>query len=199
MERLSAIVEMNWSEGTEQSADAWTPRFELICQLLRHVKGTGRVEEEEVDGAGIEPTMEWRLRRVEWLDLEVSVAGMPSENVPVNARLHGDDLTVAGRPIQFGADAAKELTIARAPIKIEEITDFSAGLDCDFSRFRPEVGGAIRLHPSSVPPRFPGSELGGSDPMPREVALVQGEKLLLGQFAESSTVCLGDALLVPMR
>ncbi len=107
LERLSAIVEMDWSEGTERSVDVWTPRFELICQLLRHVKGIGRLEEDE--GAVIEPTMEWRLRRLERLDLKISVKGMSAENVPVNARLHEGDLTVAGRPIQFGADAAKEL------------------------------------------------------------------------------------------
>lgn len=33
--------------------------------------------------------------------------------------------------------------------------------------------------------------------MPRQVALVQCEKLPLGQFAESSTVFLGDAFLCP--
>ena len=124
LERLSAIVEMNWSEGTERAAEAWVPRFELICQLLRHVKGSGRMEEEE-DEAGIEPTMEWRLRRVERLDLEVNVEGRPPVNVPVNARLHGGDLTVAGRPIQFGADAAKELLRA---LSFGQRADLSADL-----------------------------------------------------------------------
>ena len=125
LERLSAIVEMNWSEGNEQFADVWTPRFELICQLLRHGKSTGQVEEEEEDGASIEPTIEWRLRRVEWLDLEVSVEDMPSENVPVNARLNEGELTVAGRPIQFGADAAKELLRA---LSFGQRADLSADL-----------------------------------------------------------------------
>ena len=107
---LSAIVEMSWREGDEQAADDWTERFDLICRLLRHVKPSGRAEEEE-GGAGTEPMMEWRLRRVGRLDLEVSVEGQPAENVPVNARLPQGEgaLTVAGRPIQFGADAAKEL------------------------------------------------------------------------------------------
>ena len=124
LERLSAIVEMNWIEGTEQAADAWTPQFELICQLLRHVKGSGWAEVEE-DGASIEPRMEWRLRRVERLDLEVSVEGMSAENVPVNARLHEGNLTVAGRPIQFGADAAKELLRA---LSFSQRADLSADL-----------------------------------------------------------------------
>ena len=124
LERLSAIVEMNWSEGTERDAETWAYRFELICQLLRHVKGSGRMEEEE-DEAGIEPTMEWRLRRVERLDLEVSVEGGPPVNVPVNARLHGGDLTVAGRSIQFGADAAKELLRA---LSFGQRADLSADL-----------------------------------------------------------------------
>ena len=124
LERLSAIVEMNWGEGTEQVVDDWTPRFELICRLLRHVKGSGRMEEEG-DEAGIEPTMEWHLRRVGRLDLEVSVEGRPPVNVPVNARLHGGDLTVAGRPIQFGADAAKELLRA---LSFGQRADLSADL-----------------------------------------------------------------------
>ena len=55
----------------------------------------------------------------------------------------------------------------------------------------------MELHPSGVPPLFPGMKLGGSDPMPREVALVQCEKLPLGQFAESLTVFLGDAFSCP--
>ena len=111
LDRLSAIVERKWREGHEQAVDDWMDRFDLICQLLNHVKGSGQAGQEE-DGAGIEPMMRWRLRRVERLDLEVSVRDSPGENgenVPVNARLHEGTLTVAGRPVQFGADAAKEL------------------------------------------------------------------------------------------
>ena len=46
---------------------------------------------------------------VETLSLSVRVGDADEENVPVNARLHGGRLAVMGRPIQFGADAAKEL------------------------------------------------------------------------------------------
>ena len=49
------------------------------------------------------------MKRVYGLSLRVSFRGEPAEPIPVNARLSGHVLTVAGRPVQFGADAAKEL------------------------------------------------------------------------------------------
>ncbi len=103
---LSSTVEMEWSEGDEQAVDDWIHRFEIICRLLRHVRSSGQAEGNGAAGTG---GREWRLRRVESLHLAVSVEGAPSESVPVHARLHEGSLTVAGRPVQFGADAAKEL------------------------------------------------------------------------------------------
>ena len=41
--------------------------------------------------------------------LDVSFGEAPGERVPVNARLHNDVLTIAGYPVQFSADATKEL------------------------------------------------------------------------------------------
>ena len=50
-----------------------------------------------------------RLIHVNELFLDVSVGSSSAERVPVNARLHEGDLTVAGRSLQFGTDATKEL------------------------------------------------------------------------------------------
>ena len=49
------------------------------------------------------------LRHSRELVLTVRAADGPAERVPVNARMQDDVLTVSGRPVQFGADAAKEL------------------------------------------------------------------------------------------
>ena len=120
---LSSIVKKEWSEEGELPINGWLPRFELVCRLLRHARNSGQTGE---DGdAGTEPKAAWRLRRVARLHLEVSVEGKPPQNVLVNARLYQGDLTVAGRPIQFGADAAKELLRA---LSFGQRTDLSADL-----------------------------------------------------------------------
>ena len=107
---LSTCVTMEWIVGEEKLrvSDDWISRFDLICELLRWVRGR-----EPVEGGGPEfgvvaisgPS----LTHVRRLSLEVSVGHSSAERVPVNARLHGSTLTVAGHPLQFGADAAKEL------------------------------------------------------------------------------------------
>lgn len=104
--RLSSVVEMNWIEGDKELSisNAWGSRFDLICDLLRSVKGSEAHENGESDtGSKME------LLHASKLELHVSVGGRPTESVPVHARLHEGTLTVAGRPVQFGADAAKEL------------------------------------------------------------------------------------------
>ena len=105
---LSSIITMEWSVGDERlpTSDDWAPRFELICELLRRVRGSEPEEGDGTeDGTGTHP----RLIHVSELALDVSVGGSMAEHVPVNARLHEGALTVVGRPLQFGADAAKEL------------------------------------------------------------------------------------------
>ena len=105
---LSSVVTMQWSGGdkTLPLSDAWASRFELICALLREVRGASLLEGGGTDtGTGTGA----RLIHVAELALNVSVGNFPVESVPVNARLHEGTLTVAGRPVQFGADAAKEL------------------------------------------------------------------------------------------
>ena len=101
---LSSAVEMEWSgQVGEPVSPDWGPRFDRVCQLLRAARGTERADDEAGEG----PDME--LRHSRDLALRVSTAGGRAEGVPVNARLQGNVLTVSGRPIQFAADAAKEL------------------------------------------------------------------------------------------
>ncbi len=104
---LSSSVIMEWHcEEETPISDDWVSRFDLTCQLLRRVRGS---EQEESDGAGIETEKLPMLIRVRELALKVRVLNGDSEHVPVNARLHKRALSVAGRPIQFASDAAKEL------------------------------------------------------------------------------------------
>ena len=105
---LSSSVSMEWCGGdqTLPVADDWISRFDLICELLRRVRGS-----EPVEGGrtGTEPGTRPALVHVHELALDVSVGSAAAERVPVNARLHEGALTVAGRPLQFGPDSAKEL------------------------------------------------------------------------------------------
>ena len=104
---LSSSIKMNWRQGkTEPVSKDWSSRFNLICRLLQRVRGSEPAEDsvaEVEDGASL------KLICVRDLVLEVSAGSTSAEQVPVNARLHENELTVAGRPVQFGADAAKEL------------------------------------------------------------------------------------------
>ena len=104
--RLSSVVTMNWIGGDREmpTSSAWKSRFDLICDLLRSAKGSEPDESGESD-AGTRV----RLYHASELALDVSVGSFPVERVPVHACLHEDILTVAGRPVQFAADAAKEL------------------------------------------------------------------------------------------
>ena len=105
---LSSSIEMEWygENETLPIEDAWVDGFNLICQLLRSVRGSERAKTDE---AGVDTGVELRLKHVRKLGLRISTEGTSAENVPVNARLTGAVLTVAGRPVEFGSDAAKEL------------------------------------------------------------------------------------------
>ena len=101
---LSSAVRMEWSgQAGEPVANDWVPRFDLICKLLRSARRGERTDSE----TGTNPDIE--LRHSRDLALKVSFTGGSAECVPVNARLQENVLTVAGRPLQFGADATKEL------------------------------------------------------------------------------------------
>lgn len=104
---LSSCVTMFWSgdKETNQVSKSWIAQTNLIYDLLRHIRGDESLADDGNDRKLSTPA---RLAHVSELSLQVGVRGRTS-NVPVNARLHKDTLTVAGRPLQFGADAAKEL------------------------------------------------------------------------------------------
>ncbi len=103
---LSSFVTRNWIVGDKVStaSNSWEPRFDLICNLLRSAKGSEPAESSVPDAK-----TSVRLIHVQKLVLEVSAGSSLSERVPVHARLEEETLIVAGRPVQFGADAAKEL------------------------------------------------------------------------------------------
>ena len=102
LQALSSCIEMDWRHGASVATD-WSFRFRLICNLLRHVRGGEHTTREN------EHHSDLSIDRVEMLKLAVRVGDTDEESVPVNARLHDGRLTVTGRPVQFGADATKEL------------------------------------------------------------------------------------------
>ena len=107
---LSSCVTMEWVGGDERLpvSDDWAARFDCVYNLLQRVRGSESVECDDPDNEhGAERSL--GLVHVDELALCVSVGNAAPERVPVNARLQQDTLTIAGRPLQFGADAAKEL------------------------------------------------------------------------------------------
>ena len=104
---LSSSVMMEWREvGSLSVSGDWTSRFGLVCALLRWTRGS---EQANGNRMGTEIGTEPRVRRCHELALNVSFKCGSNESVPVHARLHEGALTVAGQPVQFGSDAAKEL------------------------------------------------------------------------------------------
>ena len=101
---LSEAVTTDWSnDDAKPVAREWARRFDLVCQLIRSVRSGEKADGEAGASADLE------LQQSRNLALRVSFAGGTPQDVPVNARLYDNVLTVAGRPLQFGADAAKEL------------------------------------------------------------------------------------------
>lgn len=101
---LSSSIEMKWNETGEKEDTNWSNKFTLICKLLHQVRS------ERVDGGDkTEVGQAKHLRQFKNIELTVKVGDGPDEQVLVNARLDHSVLKVAGRPIQFGSDAAKEL------------------------------------------------------------------------------------------
>ena len=127
LQTLSSCIEMDWQQGASIATN-WPRKFRLICNLLRHVRGSEQMRRAN------EHQLDLRIDCVEVLSLSVRVGDTDEENVPVNARLHDGCLTVTGRPIQFGADAAKEL-----------LRHFSFGQRGDLSADLTSMLGAIDL------------------------------------------------------
>lgn len=104
---LSSIVNLDWRVGNETATDReWSLRFKIVYDLLQRVRKSERAEGDgKRHDAGAPPT----LVSARQLAVDIRVGSDTFEHVPVNARLHQGVLTVAGRPVEFGADAAKEL------------------------------------------------------------------------------------------
>ena len=173
---LSSSVTRKWYGEAEALpvAGDWASRFALICELLRRVRGSERTENNDM-GTGIGTELD--LTRVHELALDISFGNNPAERVPVNARLHKGILTVAGRPVQFGADAAKELLRHFSPGQhvnlaadltgmfgaIDDASDFVLAVD----KFRRSFASDFEL-----PARFQagsddGDAVGSEDGLPR--------------------------------
>lgn len=105
---LSSKVNMEWTgfDDSTQVSSEWNSRFKLILQLLENVRGN---ESDYRNTTGVSTDAEIRVMRAKNLALKVSIDKSHAERVPVNARLFENTLTIAGYPVQFGADAAKEL------------------------------------------------------------------------------------------
>ena len=177
--RLSSVVTMNWIGGNEElpTSSAWEARFDLICNLLRSVKGSEPDESGELNAA-----LRMRLIHVSELALDVCVDNFPVERVPVHARLHEGSLTVFGRPVQFGADAAKELLRQfsfgqRAGLAADLTGMFIAIDNGDFEL------AAEKFRRSHVPNydglAIEGSQIADSEPEPDTVG---GDSLSSGKF-----------------
>lgn len=104
---LSSTVNRDWRfRDVTPASEDWKGRFAGIYGLLRRVRKGERPERDGRDRDGGAPP---RLQCAGELAVDVRVGDNPRQRVPVNARLHGGNLTVSGRPVEFGADAAKEL------------------------------------------------------------------------------------------
>ena len=104
---LSSTVTLDWHVRDETTVDRdWIFRFNIIHELLQRVRKSERAES---DGKSNDTAAPPRLVSARELAVDVRVGSDASEHVPMNARLNDGILTVAGRPIEFGADAAKEL------------------------------------------------------------------------------------------
>ena len=104
---LSSTVTLDWRYGNKTAADDdWISRFDIIYELLHRVRKSERAESDGTGSyTGTLPVLVYACE----LAVDVRVGSDAPQHVPVNARLHQGILTVAGRPIEFGADAAKEL------------------------------------------------------------------------------------------
>ena len=104
---LSSTVTPDWRiRGETPADDDWKARFAIIYELLQKAR---RRERPESDRKSSEPGAPPNLLSARELAVEVRVGDSPPQRVPVNARFHEGILTVSGRPVEFGADAAKEL------------------------------------------------------------------------------------------
>lgn len=98
IERLSKVCRLSWTWSGASQAAPRSRGVAVVWQLLRAV---------QEGGAGSDGTSP-HVENVETLSLTVNFKGQ-SEEVIVNARLEGSTLRLAGAPVEFAADAAKEM------------------------------------------------------------------------------------------
>ena len=195
LSRLSSVVTMNWIGGDKElpTSSARESRFDLICDLLRSVKGSEPDQSGELDAGS-----RVRLIHASELALNVSVGSFPVERVPVHARLHEGTLIVAGRPVQFGADAAKELLRQysfgqRAGLAADLTGMFFAIENGDFEL------AAEKFRRSHVPDydgsTIEGSQIAGSEPEPDAVGVdsVSSGKFEGAKDAQNGETPISDA------
>lgn len=106
---LSSCITMDWRDGKRLPVKPeWESRFDLIYKLVQGVREP-ETSDHDSEGFDAEARSRPELMLMDSLSLDVGIGENLVEVVPVNARLHGGTLKIAGRPLQFGADAAKEL------------------------------------------------------------------------------------------
>lgn len=104
---LSSTVTPDWRvRDAIPVDDDWMRRFKIIYQ---HLQGVRTGERAGGDGRDSDTGEQPRLLSAQELAVDVRVGDSPPQRVPMNARLHEGSLTVLGRPVEFSADAAKEL------------------------------------------------------------------------------------------
>ena len=146
---LSSTVTQDWHvQDGIPAKDDWKARFAIVYGLLQRVRKTERPER---DGTGSDNGSPPELLSAPKLSVEVHVGGNPPQQVPVNARLHERILTVSGRPVEFGADAAKELlrefTLGQRADLAADLTGMLSAIDNDVD-FRLSVDKFGRSHVS---------------------------------------------------
>ena len=101
---LSSSIELQWHGvcRTEPADKDRSSRFALVWNLLQSVRGN---EAGKDGGSETSPT----LHVARELAVDVRFEMREPERVPVNARLDDGRFVVAGRSVEFGSDAAKEL------------------------------------------------------------------------------------------
>ena len=106
---LSSCITMDWQGDRPMPVPTqWESRFDLVYELVRAVRGDESAEDDDEDVV-VRARSRPDLVHVAELSLAVTIGEAAAQLVPVNARLSEGALMIAGRPLQFGADAAKEL------------------------------------------------------------------------------------------
>jgi hypothetical protein len=166
--RLSSIVALEWQEVGEHLASQWEPRFALVCELLGRIRGGE-------EGKHVVASVALRLRHWQRLEVTVRLAGAEPLRVRINARLSHGILDVAGSPVAFASDAAKELlrdlSFRQRGDLGADLTGLLAAIDSP-EDFALAVEKCVRAHVLGfeVPDAF---KVAGEQPMPNALPTVE--------------------------